>query len=74
MIGHLKQCVQSRITLGVLKIEKYAQRLTHGACMGEASSYSGAPDNSSARLTNWITLRHSRTHFVAPLDRTKFPF
>ena len=29
LIGLLKQCVQSRGTRGVLKIERYAQRLTH---------------------------------------------
>ena len=29
LIGPLKQCVQSRGTRGVLKIERYAQRLTH---------------------------------------------
>ena len=38
LIGHSKQCVQSRRTRGVLKIERYEQRLTHGICMGEASS------------------------------------
>ena len=44
LIGHSKQCVQSRRTRGVLKIERYEQRLTHRACMGEASSYSWAPE------------------------------
>ena len=34
LIGHFKQCVQSRKTCGVLKIERYGQRLTHRACMG----------------------------------------
>ena len=38
LIGHSKQCVQSRRTRGVLKIERYEQRLTHRACIGEASS------------------------------------
>ena len=37
--------VQSRRTRGVLKIERYGQRLTHRACMGDASSYSWAPDS-----------------------------
>ena len=39
LIGYFKQRVQSRTTRGVLKIEIYGQRLTHRACMGEASSY-----------------------------------
>ena len=39
LIGHSKHCVQSRGTRGVLKIERYEQRLTHRACMEEASSY-----------------------------------
>ena len=43
LIGHSKQCVQSRRTRGVLKIERYEQRLTHRACFGNASSYSLAP-------------------------------
>ena len=43
LIGHSKQCVQSRRTRGVLKIERYEQRLTHRVYMGEASSYSCAP-------------------------------
>ena len=37
LIVHSKQCVQSRRTRSVLKIERYAQRLTQ-----EASSYSWA--------------------------------
>ena len=45
MIGHPKQCVQIRRTRGVLKIERYAQRLTHRACTGEASSNSWSPNN-----------------------------
>ena len=36
LTGHSKQCAQSRRIRSVLKIERYAQRLTHGACMGEA--------------------------------------
>ena len=40
LIGHSKQCVQSPRTGGALKTERCAQMLTHGACMGEASSYS----------------------------------
>ena len=43
LISHSKQYVQSQRTRGVLKIERYEQRLTHRACMGEASSYSRAP-------------------------------
>ena len=43
LIGHSKQCVHSRRTRGVLKIERYEQSLTYRACMGEASSYSWAP-------------------------------
>ena len=43
LIGHSKQWVQSRRARGVLKIERYAQRLTHRARMGEASPYSWAP-------------------------------
>ena len=39
LIGHFKQYVECRTTRGVLKIERYARRLTHRACMGEASSY-----------------------------------
>ena len=39
LIGYFKQRVQCRTTRGVLKIEIYWQRLTHRACMGEASSY-----------------------------------
>ena len=39
LIGHSKQRVQSRRTRGILKIERYAQRLTHRVCMGEQSSY-----------------------------------
>ena len=35
--------MQSRRTRGVLKIERYEQRLTHRACMREASSNSCAP-------------------------------
>ena len=41
LIGHSKQCVQSRRTRGVLKIERYAEKLTR---MREASSDSWAPD------------------------------
>ena len=48
LIGHFKQCVQCRTTRGVLKIERYGQRLTHRACMGETSSYSWAPDRAIA--------------------------
>ena len=40
-IGHFKQCVQCRTTRGVLKIERYGQRLTHRACMGEATPIDG---------------------------------
>ena len=43
LIGYFKQRVQCRTTRGVLKIEIYWQRLTHRACMGEASSYWWAP-------------------------------
>ena len=43
LVGHSKQCVRRRRTRGVLKIERYAQRLTYRACMGDASSYSWAP-------------------------------
>ena len=43
LIGHSKVWVQSRRARGVLKMERYAQRLTHRACMGEASPYSWAP-------------------------------
>ena len=45
LIGQSKQCVQCRRTRRVLKIERYAQRLSHGACMGEATLYSC--------VTNW---------------------
>ena len=41
-----EQCrcaVQCRTTRGVLTIERYGQRLTHRACMGEAGSYWWAP-------------------------------
>ena len=44
LIGHFKQCVQCQTTREVLKIERYGQRLIHRACMGEASSYSWAPE------------------------------
>ena len=54
LIGHSKQCVQSRRTRGVLKIERYEQRLTHRACMEDASSYSYAP---GVRLT-YLFLEH----------------
>ena len=40
LIGQSKQCVQSRRTRRVLKIERYAQRLSHRACMGDATLYS----------------------------------
>ena len=40
LIGHSKQCVQSRRARGILKIERYAQRLTHMTCIGEERSYS----------------------------------
>ena len=43
LIGHSKQGLQSRRTRGILKIERYSQRLTHRACLGEANSYSLAP-------------------------------
>ena len=59
LIGHSKHCVHSRRTRGVLKIERYEQRLTHRACIGEASSYSCAPG-----ITN---LKDSDTHFHFPL-------
>ena len=39
------ELVQGRRTRGVLKIERYAQRLAQRACMEEASSYSWAPNN-----------------------------
>ena len=34
MIGRSKQCTRSQRTRGGLKIERYAQSLTHRACMG----------------------------------------
>ena len=40
LIGPSKQWVQSRRARGVLKLERYTQRLTHRACMGEAISHS----------------------------------
>ena len=40
LIGHSKQCLQSRRTRSVLKLERYAQRLPHRACMEEAFSFS----------------------------------
>ena len=43
LIGYFKQRVHCRTTRGVLKTEIYGQRLTHRACMGEASSYWWAP-------------------------------
>ena len=43
LIGHFKQCVQCRTTLGVLKIERYGQRLTQGYS-AYGGSYSWAPD------------------------------
>ena len=39
LIGYFKQRLQCLTTSSVLKIEIYGQRLTHRACMGEASSY-----------------------------------
>ena len=42
LIGHFKQCVQCRTTRGVLKIERYGQRLTQGYS-AYGGSYSWAP-------------------------------
>ena len=39
LIGHSRECVQSRRTCDVLKIERYAQKLSHRAGMGEESSF-----------------------------------
>ena len=38
LIGQSKQCARMRETRGVLKIKRYAQRLTHRVCMGDGGS------------------------------------
>ena len=37
-VGQSKQCVRMREPRGVLKIKRYAQRLTHRVCMGDGGS------------------------------------
>ena len=57
LIGHSKQCLQSRQTRSVLKLERYAQRLPHRACMEEACSYSWHLESPIAvRSALWVTV------------------
>ena len=44
LIGQSKQCARMREPRGVLKIKRYAQRLTHWVCMGDGGSSSFAPE------------------------------
>ena len=38
LIGQSQQCARMRAPRGVLKIEKYAQRLTRRVCIGDGGS------------------------------------
>ena len=38
LIGQSKQCLRMREPRGVLKIKRYAQRLTHRVCMEDGGS------------------------------------
>ena len=62
LIGHCKHCALSRRTRGVLKIERYVQRLTHKAFIGEAISYSWASEHACgfAMTLDCFTLKIKR--------------